>query len=236
MRPVIPLWSGILLVALGYIAAVCPAAAQVPPLPFTRTLTVTGTGRVSVRPDMAQVSAGVVSHGATAAAALADNSRLMRQILEGLAAFGIPEADVQTSQVAIVPQYERGPAPGRLIGYQVSNQVSITVRELERLGELLDRLVRLGANRLQGVQFAVSNPQSLLDRARAAAVREARRKAELISQAAGVTLGQVLSIEEQGPALPRPLAAMRAEAAAGVPIAPGEEMLSVTVTVVFALQ
>ena len=204
------------------------------------SITVTGKGELQVKPDTAQIQAGVVTTAATAATALDENSALMRRVLSGLTTFGIPATDVQTSNFSIIPQYHR-PAPrtqeeARIIGYQVVNQVTVVVRALERLGEALDTLVRLGANQIHGVQFAVSNPAALLDQAWVAAVQEARRKAELLSQTAGAKLGRVLSIQETSAAMPRIAFARQAETAASVPIAPGSETLSVHLTIVFALE
>lgn len=204
------------------------------------SITVTGKGELQVKPDTAQVQVGVVTNAVTAAAALDDNSAMMRRVLSGLTTFGIPATDVQTSNFSIMPQYHRTTPrtqeEPRIIGYQVVNQVTVVVRALERLGETLDTLVRLGANQIHGVQFTVSNPAALLDKAWVAAVQEARHKAELLSQTAGVKLGRVLSMQETSVAMPRMTFARQAEATASVPIASGSETLAVHLTVVFALE
>jgi uncharacterized protein YggE len=205
-----------------------------------RSISVTGSGEVQAKPDRAQVSAGVVTQGNTAAAALDENSKTMQAVFAGLAGFGIPKEDVQTSSFSILSQYTR-PAPRseeppQLVGYRVVNQLTVTIRNLDRLGKGLDMLVRLGANQLHGVEFTVSDPEPLLDQARIEAVRAARHKAELLSQAAGAKLGRVLSIQETSRHLPQPALSMRAETVASVPIAAGRETLTVSVTVRFALE
>jgi uncharacterized protein YggE len=205
-----------------------------------RTLVVTGSGQVMAKPDSATLHAGVVSQADTAAAALSENVKKMQQVFAGLKTFGIPPEDMQTSNFTVSPQYNRGKtvtseAP-QIAGYQVTNQVSLTVRDMNRVGELLDTLVRLGANQLHDVQFSLRDSEAFLDQARIAAVKDARRKAELFSTAAGVTLGRVLSIEEIADQRPQPVFMARASVAESVPVAPGQETLTVMVSIRFALE
>lgn len=204
------------------------------------SIVVQGKGEVRVKADMAQIRAGVTTQATTAAVALMENSKIMTQVLSGLTDFGIPETDIKTSNFSVSPRYSR-PAPRSqespgIIGYQVTNQVQVKIRDLDRLGAILDRVVQLGANQIHGVQFSVTSPQPLLDQARVEAVKEARRKAELLCQAAGVKLGRVLSIRETGAPIPRPMLPRQAEAAMSVPIARGQESLTVSVTLRFAIQ
>ena len=215
-----------------------PAAAheEVP-----RRIVVNGTGEASARPDMAVISAGVVVQADTASAALAENTRAMNAVLEQLRASGLAAADVQTAQFTVSPLFEtRRPdaettEPPRIVGYQVSNQVTARVRDLDRLGGVLDALVSAGANSIDGPSFEIADPKQLLGEARDAAVADAIAKAKRYAAAAGVRLGEIVSIEEGGAyAPPRPM--MRAEAmAADVPIAPGQTELSASVTMVFAI-
>jgi uncharacterized protein YggE len=227
--------------ALGALAATilvaAPAAAEDAP---PRRLVVSGTGEAGARPDMAVISAGVVVQADTASAALADNTRAMNAMLEQLRASGLAEEDMQTSQFAVMPLYETG-RPGaetnepKIVGYEVSNQVTARVRDLDRLGAILDALVTAGANSISGPAFDIADPKQLLDQARDAAVVDALAKAKRYAAAAGVELGDILSIEEAGIYTPpRPM--MRAEAmAADVPIALGQTELSANVTVTFAI-
>jgi uncharacterized protein YggE len=228
--------------ALGALAVMvlvaAPAAADSEPM---RRLVVGGTGEASARPDMAVISAGVVVQADTASAALADNTRAMNAVLAQLGASGLAEEDVQTSQFSVMPLYERRrpdpetTEPPRIVGYQVSNQVTARVRELDQLGAVLDALVSAGANSINGPLFEIADPTPLLEQARDAAVADALAKAKRYAAAAGVELGKIISIEEGGfSAPPRPM--MRTEAmASAVPIAPGQTELSASVTMVFAI-
>jgi uncharacterized protein len=230
--------------ALGALAfltllAVPPAAAQEE---TPRRLVVTGTGEASARPDVAMISAGVVVQADTASAALAANTRAMNAVLEQLRAAGLAQEDIQTSQFAVTPLYEsRPPDPQRteppgIVGYQVSNQVTARVRDIDRLGATLDALVRAGANSIDGLHFEVADPRQLLGEARDGAVADALAKARRYAAAAGVELGEIIAIEEGG-AYPPPRPMMRAEAmAADVPIAPGRSELSASVTITFAIE
>jgi uncharacterized protein len=205
-----------------------------------RMIVVTGSGQVKAKPDMATLRAGVVTQAGTAAAALAENVKQMQQVFAGLADFGIPAEDQQTSNFTVTPQYSTRrattPEAPQIVGYEVRNQVTVTVRDVTRVGELLDALVRLGANQLHEVQFTLGDPEPLLDQARVAAVKDAKHKAELLSRAAGAMLGQVLGIEEVSSNKPQPVFMARASAAESVPIASGQEILTVTVSVRFMLQ
>jgi uncharacterized protein len=207
-----------------------------------RRLVVTGTGEASARPDVAVISAGVVAQADTASAALAENTQAMNRVFEQLRAAGLPAEDLQTAQFAVVPLYEnRQPdpqttKPPRIVGYQVSNQVSARVRDIDRLGATLDALVGAGANSIDGLNFDLADPKQVLGEARDAAVADALAKAKRYAAAAGVRLGAIMSIEESG-AYPPPRPMMRAEAmAADVPIAPGQTELSASVTITFALE
>ena len=229
--------------AFGALAALSlcthPAAAQED---TPRRLVVTGTGEASARPDVAVISAGVVVQADAASAALAENTRAMNAVLEELRAAGLAQEDVQTSQFSVTPLYEtRQPDPQRteppgIIGYQVSNQVTARVRDIDRLGATLDALVGAGANSIDGPYFEIADPKQLQGEARDAAVADALAKARRYATAAGVELGEIIAIEEAGAfAPPRPM--MRAEAmAASVPIAPGQSELSASVTITFALE
>jgi uncharacterized protein len=184
----------------------------------------------------------VVVQADTASAALAENTRAMNRVLEQLRAAGLAQEDIQTSQFAVTPLYEsRQPEPQRteppgIVGYQVSNQVTARVHDIERLGVILDALVNAGANSIDNLYFDVADPKQLLGEARDAAVADALAKGRRYAAAAGVELGAIQAIEESGAyAPPRPM--MRAEAmAAPVPIAPGQTEMSASVTITFALE
>ncbi|MBM3517022.1 MAG: DUF541 domain-containing protein [Alphaproteobacteria bacterium] len=216
--------------------ATAPAAADAP---SERLVRVTGTGAVLARPDVATIESGALSVAATAAAALAENNRVQEAVFAALTEAGVARKDIRTTAFNVYPQFEpepsslRGP---RIIGYQVMNSVSVTVRDVAMLGTILDRLVAAVANQIGGISFTVAEPEALLDRARLAAVADAARKAALYATAAAATLGPVLSIEEQGGGAPAPYLKMAEAAMSATPIAPGTTELSVTVGVTYALE
>ena len=203
-----------------------------------RAVTVMGAATAAARPDTAEVTAGVVAQAPTAAQALANNSAAMEQVLRTVAGLGIADRDVQTTGIAVTPQRAQ-PQPGRqqppdIVGYEVSNQVRIRIRDLGILGRLLDALVAQGANTLHGIAFSIADPAPLLQQARARAIADARQKAEAYAGAAGVKLGRVLFIRDATPGPPRPMP--RVMAAAAMPVAPGEQELEVSVSVTYAIE
>lgn len=199
-----------------------------------RAITVTGEATVSVAPDNANIRLGVTSQGKNAREASEANARQMTNVLAAIKEAGVADRDVQTSRLSLQPQYEQGKAgPARLLGFQVTNQVSIRIREIDKFPGILDRAIAAGANEMSGIEFVVSEQSKLLDQARDDAVADARRKAELFAKAAGVKLGAVTTITEEGSTPPRPL--MQAMRASAVPVAPGEQTLRAAVSVTFEL-
>ncbi len=205
------------------------------------TISVSGEGRVEIAPDMATVSLGVTTDAETAAAAMAANSEGVSAVIARLTAAGIEDRDIQTSGLSLGPRYDYGRSDGSaptVVGYTASNMVTVRVRALDTLGAVLDGVVSGGANTLNGLSFGVVEDREVLDEARRRAVAEARRKAELYADAAGVTLGRVISISEQGGyAPPMPMAMAEASFAKGadVPVAPGEMSFGATVVVVYEI-
>jgi len=197
------------------------------------SVTVTGEASVNVAPDVAIVRAGVTSTGKTAREAMVANNKTMSAVLAALKESGIADADVQTSRLNLDALRGRD-NPQQITGFQAANRVSVQVREIAKAGDILDRLVNTGANSINGIEFVVSGASKALDKARAEAIADARRKAEIYAQAAGVTLGRPITIAEQGAPV-RPLMRMAAPAAGGVPVAPGEEQLSISVAVSYEL-
>jgi uncharacterized protein YggE len=201
-----------------------------------RQITVIGQGEVSALPDMATLSIGVEVQAKTPGRALADNAERMTAVMARLKDAGVAERDLRTSQLGVWPVFSERNQPQRIVGYRASNQLSIIVREINGLGKVLDQAVADGANRVNGPSFSIADPEPLLAAARDAAVSDAIAKAERYAAAAGVALGDVLSINESAggtPILPRQ---MRAEAmAASTPIATGESSVSASVTMTFAI-
>jgi uncharacterized protein YggE len=218
-----------LLSALAIVAAVAmPAQAM------EKLITVTGQASVAVAPDTAMIRIGVSSQGKTAREASDANAKRMTAVLAAIKASGIAERDIQTSRLSLQPQYDPNKGgTARLLGFQVTNQLSIRIHNIDHLPAILDRAIAAGANEMSGIAFIVSEQSKLLDQARDDAIADAKRKAELYAKAAGAKLGRVVAITEEGaPAPPRPMQAMRAGA---VPVAPGEQTLRATVTVSYEL-
>jgi hypothetical protein len=200
-------------------------------------ISVTGEANVSVPPDLALVDGGVTSEAKTAREATDANNTAMGKVLLALKIAGIDEKDVQTSRLSLQPQSAPNRAgPNAIVGYRASNRVTIKVRNVSNVAAVIDTLVSAGANEIGGIQFVVSQASKLLDEARDKAVADARRKAEIYARAAGVTLGAPLSISEQGNAAPMPYRRMSAGLQTAAPVAQGEETLSVTVNVSWAIK
>lgn len=205
----------------------------------SRQLTVTGTGEVARAPDMAVIRVGVGAENADAATALANTSEAMKRMQARLADVGVEPRDVQTSELSLNPVYEQKPNSNpRIVGFQATNAVTVRVRDISITGEVLGALVGDGANRIDGVTFALQEPRAVMDEARRLAVADARRKAELLAEAAGVTLGPVRDIREVGGGgQPRPMMMSRmASESMDVPMAEGEVGLSASVSVVYEIE
>ena len=204
-----------------------------------RTVTVSATGEAGAEPDMARVSSGVTSEADTAREALSRNSAAMKKLIAGMKSAGVDAKDIQTSSFHIEPRYAN-PREGQtpvINGYRVTNQVEIRARNLDKLGDLLDSLVTLGANQMSGLSFEVSKAETLRDEARRSAIANALRRAKLYAEAAGATVGEVIAIsEDAGVQGPRPYAMARTAMAESVPIERGTETLEARVTVTWALK
>ncbi len=202
-----------------------------------RLITVEGSARLSLPPDTATVSLGVVAEADTAAAALAANSEAAAKLIAAIKESGVAARDIQTSELSVYPRYSdaTGAAAPRLVGYTVRNRVTVTLTALDRIGALLDTAVKAGANEIDGITFSVADAEKKLDEARREAVADARRKAEIYAKAAGVGLGPVFSIRETATAGPSPRPMMRLAAAEAVPVEAGEVELSVGLVVSFGI-
>ncbi|MDB2439658.1 SIMPL domain-containing protein [Hellea sp.] len=194
---------------------------------------VSATGTANMAPDMATVSAGVVTQGKTAREAMFGNATKMTRVYEELEAAGIEKKFIATSQLSLQPKYnyQNRQAP-KIEHYEARNTVSAKTHDLDTVGAMLDALVRAGVNNINGVQFSIKDSKSARDKAREDAIREAREKAESMAAAAGVKLGKLKSLSESGGNNnPRPVAfAMEARSAgASTPVSGGQQAISVTV-------
>lgn len=206
-----------------------------------RTMVITGSAEVAAKPDMARISLGVTQQGKTADQALAAMSDQVAKVLAYLETAGIAPEDMQTSGLSLSPRYaSRDSTPSdqapAIVGYVAAMSISVTVQELDQLGTLLDASVKSGANRMNGLSFAVEDPGDLLDEARRAAVADAMARAEVLADAAGVGLGAIQSISESsGGGMPYAADMRMIEAAAAVPVAEGAVNYSANVTIVFEI-
>lgn len=236
-----------LLVTVGFLVVAqtgcAPAEEQLERLQGDdRRISVSGSGTVSAEPDEAVLRLGVETMAETAQEAMAQNSQQMQAVIDGLKEAGVPTESIQTQTVQLRPQYEspdREPGHGaerELVGYVASNIVEATTEDLGAVGELLDVATQAGANRIEGIDFRVTNATDLLGQAREAAWENAEEKAAQLAELSGVTLGEVLTINESTRG-PRPVyAARELEQEAAVPIEPGTENVEVDLQVTWSLE
>lgn len=223
-----------------FAALIATSALAQPPL---ETVTVSGTGRAIVTPDRFTFSVGVQTVGATVDDAVAENNRRVASVIAALKKAGAQDKDIQTSQFSIYPQqdYQQGKLP-RILGYQVSNNISVRSDKVGDAGRLLGIAVAAGVNHASGLNFEVSDPARGRDQGLRSAFDDARAKASLLAQAAGRTLGRAISISEgvrDGEPPPRPMArtmAMEAQVASDVPVESGTQEVTYTVTATFELR
>lgn len=205
-----------------------------------RRITVTGQGQVDAVPDMAVITLGVTHEDAVAAAAMQATSDAVARMLERLSGMGIAPRDVQTRQLSLNPVWSNETSDGvrirRMTGFVASNTLTVRVRNLSALGEILEAVIDDGANDFNGLRFSVQDPDPLLVQARERAVADAIAKARQLAESAGVGLGAVMRIDEHGGGRPAPMAEMARMASDGVPVAAGEVSVSASVSMVFAIE
>jgi uncharacterized protein len=235
------IWLGLALCAAAPTAVAAQAVqAPMPGIAGTR-LEVSATGEATRVPDLAIISAGVVTRQTTATAAIQENAERMERVLSALKRVGIEERDVQTSSINLNPEYRyqdnRSP---ELVGYSASNQVSIRFHDIRNTGKILDALVAEGANQINGPTLTIDKPEAALDEARLKALANGRARADVYARALGRRVARIVSISESGGSYPvAPPMPMMMEArnqAADSKILPGEQKLHVTLSIVFDLQ
>ena len=208
-----------------------------------RWVEVTGEASVSAPPDFAKVTLGVTTAGKDARQAMAENAKAVNELIAAVKAEGVAPKDIQTAGLSISPTFSNNasqgsPKPPTITGYNVNDSVTLTARDLSRLGPLIDKAADAGANAMVGITFAENDPSALLDKARPLAVADARRKADIYANAGGAKIGRLMQLTEQVGAQPM-LLGKRAYApnmaAAPTPIETGEDRLTVTVTARFEL-
>lgn len=204
-------------------------------------LTIAASAEASRAPDIATVSTGVVTQSVEANTAMRNNAVKMDKVMAALRAAGIAEHDIQTSGINLNPQYKYADnQPPTIVGYQASNSVNVKVRELGKLGKVLDTLVAQGANQINGPTFGIDKPDAAYTEARIAAVKKAQAQAQTYADTLGLRVLRIISINEGGSSQPQPMPVMRMMAAAApmekdTAVAAGETAVSVSVDIVFEL-
>jgi uncharacterized protein YggE len=233
----------ILILVAGFLLAACgPASVNLhtEAQPPQRTITVSGTGLVTMTPDIAYINIGVHSQDASASAAVSANNTQAQAVMDVIKAAGVADKDIQTTNFSIYPQQQYDDK-GNLTGiiYMVDNTVYVTVRDLTKLGALLDDSVQAGANSINSISFDLADKTDALSQARAAAVEQAQKQANQLTTATGVELGDVQTISYYDSTPPIALQYARAEMAVGgggsVPVQSGSLQISTTVTIVFEI-
>jgi hypothetical protein len=234
------LMAGVLVVATGCSGAVTASSATPP----NRTITVVGLGKAFGTPDVAHVTVGVETRDASVQVAVDDNAEIMNDILDALKALGIADKDLQTSNYSVYTEREISPrvpetegTEGALV-YHVQNQVSVKVRDLDILGDVLDEAVSAGANSIYGISFGVDDPSELQAEARADAVADAKARAESLAELNGVAVGDVMQVSEviTGSPVLYERVAYAVPQAAGAPIETGELEIQMSVQVTYAIR
>jgi uncharacterized protein YggE len=239
--------ASLLTLALGLAAVPPNASAQVPvsasPVMLDGALlTVTADGETKLAPDLATINIGVVTQGASAEAALSANTTKMNAVVAAIKRAGVADRDIQTSNLSVNPQYTYGEnVPPKLNGYEANNQVTVKVRNLKNVGKVVDSVVGVGGNQVNGISFGLDDDSKAMDSARTAAVKSARARAELYAAAAGLKVDRIVAINEGGAAAPPyPIMMAQARMAGGAnaapPVSPGELTVTANVSVSFLLK
>jgi uncharacterized protein YggE len=229
-----------LAIAAALALPVSAMAAQPAPPPH---IVVSGEGEATVAPDLALISLSVMREAKTAREAMDANNDAMASVIAAMKAFGIAERDLQTAGIQISPRYSYtnkpdGSQDADLVAYQVTNTLSVRLRDIDKAGEILDKAVTLGVNQGGNITFTNDNPAATLTEARKKAVADAVDKAKTLAEAAGVGLGRVLEISDQNVRpMPMPIQAKAFDAAGrAAPVQSGENAYTVQVTVTFELK
>lgn len=236
--------AALLILALSSAALPAAAAASAQPVPAAAAvggtrLDIAAVGEVSRVPDVATITAGVVTRAVTAADALVQNAARIERVRAALRRAGVADRDIQTSSVNLNPDYVYAEGqPPRLTGYQASNQLNIKFRDIRTSGSIIDALVAQGANQISGPALSIDQPEAALDEARSKAIAVGRARADLYARALGMRVIRLLAVGEGGGPVqgPMPMVMMRAERSADTAIVPGEQQLSVTLQMSFELR
>lgn len=241
MKTKIMLVAAVALLALA-LSACGPTTINQEAQPVVRTISVTGAGQAYLVPDIAYIYVGVHTEKPSASEAMTENNAQTQKMIQALKDFGIDAKDIRTTNFSIWPQDKYDPQSGTPTGekiYVVDNTVYVTIRDLDKLGDLLDTVVAAGANTVNSIQFDVADKAEAIKNARAEAVKDAQAQAQQLADAAGVTLGEIQSLgfydSQPYPVFDGKGGGAVAQAAA-VPIQPGQLTFSVTVNATYAIK
>ncbi|MCM3719915.1 SIMPL domain-containing protein [Fictibacillus phosphorivorans] len=198
-------------------------------------LTVTGEGSVSEVPDQAMITIGVITENMNLSTAQSENAAKTSSVIQSLMSSGIAQQDIQTSTYRIEPQYTYENGQQTFRGYRVEHQLQVTIKDIQKTGQIIDQAVANGANSVSSIQFSVTNPDAFYNQALTAAIHNAQQKAVAMAQALQVTLQPVpISVQELSQPLPPPPIPFQAATlaqGAGTPIQPGENKITATVKI-----
>ena len=227
---------------IKYVMFLCVVLIALPVQAAERTISIDGVGEVSAKPDTVELRVAVIGNAASAAVAMTTASNKAAAVLKKLSAHGIADKDIQTGSVSLNPVYQRNQnnqqQEPKVIGYRAAIDNLVRLRAMESLGKVIDDLLQAGADRLDGIHFFLADTDALMAEARKKAVKDALAKAAQLSIAAGVELGQVISITDAAAGGPLPQQRMMAisSARAGAPVMPGEIRIMVRVHMVMAIR
>lgn len=247
-QPVVSALVGVLLVVLTVFVGVRTWNAVVEhkyigkPVTVRDTITIEGHGKMTTKPTLALVQFGVVSQASTAAAAQRDNTTKMNAVIQAMRDLGVKEDDLETSGYSLNPNYDYNKSPYAIMGYSVSQTLSVKVRNFDKIGEVLERGVALGINQVNTVQFSIDDPTSVRDEARMKALEDARKKAEALAEALDVDVVRVVSFAESSMSNPGPIPmyyremAVSSDGAAAPSIQSGTQDVEISVSVTFEIR
>lgn len=234
------------LLPLAMAAVAAPTMAQTTPMPVQQIsgtiLDISAQGESRRTPDVAVINAGVVTQAVDAASAMRENATRMDRVIAALKKAGVADRDMKTASISLQPQYRyQENKPPVITGYQATNTVNVRFRDIAKSGAVLDALVATGANQINGPDLTLDDPAAAMDEARVDAMAKARARAVLYAKAAGLKVKRILAISESGVDMPRPMPIMMRAAAqafdgAESKVLPGEQALTMTVSVRFELE
>jgi uncharacterized protein YggE len=207
--------------------------------PELRTFSVSGEGKEVVVPNIAEIRIGVISEGLDLTTLQKENSEKMNRIINFLKEKGIDEKDIQTENYSVDPKYDYSKSPYRIVGYTISQDLKVKVRDLSKIGEILSEAVNYGANNVSGPNFTVDDKEVYLEKAREKAIKDAKEKAEKIAKSAGFKLGKIVGIQESGPSELYPVMLEEKTVAKEIPqpqIQPGSQEIKIQINITFEIK